>query len=281
MIPEDSRLRQSMKIIPIGANLHQQSIGEMGGREEGATGRATLEGPLKTEVHRSHAHVHCVPGDLCEAYSSRLTAWVPARFLYRLLGLDITIEVRESMAAPTASSDATSGFVWPSSQMLADFLEARMCAKDPAALAGRRVLELGGGTGALGMALSARGAEVTITDLAEQVPHIEANLVRNELLWGHEQRPARRPTVQAHAWGEDIEWLVSSRFDIVIGADLLYFGGWYVFVDVRVYARVSACLYAVARTVQTLYTQGYYEYGHSRSIDAVVSGRGLMLASTF
>ena len=229
MIPEDSRLRQSMKIIPIGANLHQQSIGEMGGREEGATGRATLEGPLKTEVHRSHAHVRCVPGDLCEAYSSRLTAWVPAHFLYRLLGLDITIAMRESMAAPTASSDATSGFVWPSSQMLADFLEARMCAKDPAALAGRRVLELGGGTGALGMALSARGAEVTITDLAEQVPHIEANLVRNELLWGHEQRPARRPTVQAHAWGEDIEWLVSSRFDIVIGADLLYFGGWYVF----------------------------------------------------
>ena len=77
------------------------------------------------------------------------------------------------------------------------------------------------------------------------------------------------------------QWLVSSRFDIVIGADLLYFGGWYVFVDVRVYARVSACLYAVARTVQTLYTQGYYEYGHSRSTDAVVSRRGLMLASTF
>ena len=255
----------------------------MGGREEGATGRAILEGPLKTEVHRSHAHVRCVPVDFGEACPVLVAVdgLGPLHTFPRLLGVDITIEVRESMAAPTASSDATSGFVWPSSQMLADFLEARMCAKDPAALAGRRVLELGGGTGALGMALSARGAEVTITDLAEQVPHIEANLVRNEHLWGHEQRPARRPTVQAHAWGEDVEWLVSSRFDIVIGADLLYFGGWYVCVDVRVYARVSACLYAVARTVQILYTQGYYECGHSRSIDAVVSRRGLMLASTF
>ncbi len=82
----------------------------------------------------------------------------------------------------------------------------------------------GGGTGVLGMALGGLGADVTITDLRDGLPHIERNLQHNAALWA--QTGARRPNVREHAWGSDMDWIRDQRFDYVVGADLLYFGGW-------------------------------------------------------
>ena len=76
----------------------------------------------------------------------------------------------------------------------------------------------------LGMALGGLGADVTITDLRDELPHIERNLQHNAALWA--QTGARRPTVREHAWGLDMDWIREQRFDYVVGADLLYFGGW-------------------------------------------------------
>jgi len=85
-------------------------------------------------------------------------------------------------------------------------------------------LSAGGGTGVLGIAMGGLGAKVTITDLRDEVQHIESNIERNNELWANSS--AHRPTVREHAWGLDLDWLRSHHFDYVVGADLLYFGGW-------------------------------------------------------
>ena len=87
-----------------------------------------------------------------------------------------------------------------------------------------RPLFTGSGTGVLGMALGALGANVIITDLRDELPHIERNLEHNAALWA--QQCAHRPAVREHAWGADMDWLCEQRFDYVVGSDLLYFGGW-------------------------------------------------------
>lgn len=145
----------------------------------------------------------------------------------------VDVTIREIRAGE--DSDGTAGFVWPASRLLAHFLQTVPANEESAAsicpalrcFQGKRVLELGGGTGVLGIALGAIGASVTITDVPEAVPHIQANIERNSVLWENPQ--ACRPVSRPHAWGEDTEWLSACAFDYVIGADLLYFGGWDLF----------------------------------------------------
>ena len=75
------------------------------------------------------------------------------------------------------------------------------------------------------MALGALGSRVVITDLGDEViTRIESNIERNAALWVEPQ--AHRPVVREHAWGQDMDWLAASCFDFIVGADLLYFGGW-------------------------------------------------------
>lgn len=56
------------------------------------------------------------------------------------------------------------------------------CLSDLPALQGARLLELGAGTGIAGIAAAACGAHVTLTDLADTVPLLCANIARNETL---------------------------------------------------------------------------------------------------
>jgi hypothetical protein len=151
------------------------------------------------------------------------------RGAHTILSINVEVEIRE--ITPDAETDGTAGFVWPASSLLANFFETTRAAEGGqrdvgAALAGRRVLELGAGTGVLGIALGALGAEVTITDVPEEVRHIESNIERNSVRWEHPR--ACRPVARSLKWGqaEHSEWLCNGAFDYVLGADLLYFGGW-------------------------------------------------------
>eukprot|EP00667_Euglena_gracilis_P018135 EG_transcript_19197 len=79
--------------------------------------------------------------------------------------------------------------------------------------ASKRVLELGAGTGAVGLALAKWGAEVVASDVAAMLPLLRRNIARNfdhsapvqatELVWGAAE-------------------VADAPFDVVVGADLLY-----------------------------------------------------------
>eukprot|EP00741_Cyanophora_paradoxa_P000903 tig00000448_g871.t1 len=80
---------------------------------------------------------------------------------------------------------------------------------------GKRVLELGAGTGLAGIAAVLCGAsEAVITDLEPVVPLIEENIALNGI-------PANRARALALPWGGPVEH-VGGPVDLVIAADVVY-----------------------------------------------------------
>ncbi len=75
-----------------------------------------------------------------------------------------------------------------------------------AELAGARVLEISAGTGLLAIAAAACGADVLVTDIAQQVPLIKANAAANERIVA---AGGGRVEVGIHAWG-DVDGAFSS-----------------------------------------------------------------------
>lgn len=78
---------------------------------------------------------------------------------------------------------------------------------------GKRVVELGAGTGLVGLVCAALGASVLLTDLAQGLPLLQRNLRRNggdvkakELRWGLEAAAAAMP----------------QGCDVVIGCEVIY-----------------------------------------------------------
>ncbi|KAK4026367.1 hypothetical protein OUZ56_015370 [Daphnia magna] len=84
----------------------------------------------------------------------------------------------------------------------------------------RRILELGSGTGFVGLVAAALGGDCLMTDLPEMVPLIKRNLFKNTpLLQG-------AGSAKAFEWGSDMSGLVSHTdkgFDIVLAADCIYY----------------------------------------------------------
>eukprot|EP00966_Prymnesium_polylepis_P190561 4416522-Prymnesium_polylepis.1 len=111
--------------------------------------------------------------------------------------------------AAACSGDWTAGAVWRGGEVLAHFLLA-----NAALVEGARVLELGGGTGLVGLAAVIAGAaEATITD---QHPDQAAENVRSN--------PTLSPRVRVLelSWSTPAAAAMRAETDIVIGADLVY-----------------------------------------------------------
>jgi hypothetical protein len=108
----------------------------------------------------------------------------------------------------------TGARVWDSSLLLAHIADRR----PPGWWVGRRVLELGCGCGAAGLAAAALGADVTLTDLVPNLAHRNAQA----LFGGRERAPA----VEQLAWGAGGAQLACVRgrgpFDVILAADVLY-----------------------------------------------------------
>ncbi|EGT56805.1 hypothetical protein CAEBREN_23679 [Caenorhabditis brenneri] len=79
---------------------------------------------------------------------------------------------------------------------------------------GKKVLELGSGTGVCGIALASLGAEVILTDLPERIPLIEKNVKVNQKLTGD------RIKIQVLDWTKDT---IPEGLDIVVAVDCVYY----------------------------------------------------------
>lgn len=120
--------------------------------------------------------------------------------------------------------------LWPAATALVSLFDLH-CSRLPAlgplsdavpALSRRlRVLELGSGTGLVGIATAAiLGASVTVTDLPQALPNLRHNAGANA---GAVARRGGAVRVAALRWGvaEDAA-AVGSHFDLVLGSDLVY-----------------------------------------------------------
>ncbi|XP_044299253.1 EEF1A lysine methyltransferase 3 isoform X2 [Varanus komodoensis] len=81
---------------------------------------------------------------------------------------------------------------------------------------GKKVIELGAGTGIVGILASLLGGEVTITDLPVALKQIEENVHRNLPM-----KCMARTRVCALSWGLDQKDF-PANFDFILGADIVY-----------------------------------------------------------
>ena len=113
-------------------------------------------------------------------------------------------EEKEFLLGASASKRPYGSALWPSAIALAHELAARE-------LGGKRILELGAGTGLPGIVAAALGARVVQTDRQKLALHLcEQNAVRNGV------------TTIEHRVADWTEWTDAEHYDLVIGSDILY-----------------------------------------------------------
>ncbi|KAI0260911.1 putative methyltransferase-domain-containing protein [Gloeopeniophorella convolvens] len=100
------------------------------------------------------------------------------------------------------------GIAWPAGEVLARYLARR-----GRALQGSRVLELGSGTGLVGLVAGRLGAHVCVTDQAPLVPIMERNIALNAL--------------QSNVTAAELDWAhpvpALDPPDLILAADCVYF----------------------------------------------------------
>ncbi|EIE25645.1 hypothetical protein COCSUDRAFT_64760 [Coccomyxa subellipsoidea C-169] len=102
--------------------------------------------------------------------------------------------------------------VWQSAFVLAEFLVSHAPMGDWRDV---RTVDLGTGTGVVGMVLALAGAEVTLTDL----PHV--TWLARENVAANCDSPLIRAQVVDYAWGDDVTALPACP-DLITGADIVY-----------------------------------------------------------
>ena len=125
------------------------------------------------------------------------------------------LHIRSSEPQFRRAHECTGDAVWAGSEGLLRW----MC--DPARKSvfdGRSVLELGSGTGHLGLSLAAAGASrVCLSDLAQQLPLLNSNIDLNADLCGKSDVHA-----EVLPWGTKPAGPVDRRYDLIVGSELTY-----------------------------------------------------------
>ena len=105
--------------------------------------------------------------------------------------------------------------LWPSGTSLAKYV-AYQAIIDP--LPERKILELGCGTGVVGLTLATLGDHVTLTDSESALwPLLRKSIDSNKI-------PGDRVHIHGLDWRDPSTFLLSEEFDLVVAADVLYAG---------------------------------------------------------
>ena len=111
------------------------------------------------------------------------------------------------------STSGVAGCVWRSSVVLSKFI-----AQHPTLVCGKSVIELGAGTGLLGISCHKLGARIVSTDHEDFLTSLEQNFDLNHI--------DSKMYCKALNWGADIKNFLSDNDltppDIVLGADIIY-----------------------------------------------------------
>ncbi|XP_055967520.1 protein N-lysine methyltransferase METTL21A isoform X1 [Sorex fumeus] len=102
--------------------------------------------------------------------------------------------------------------VWDAAVVLATYLET-----GAVELQGRSAVELGAGTGLVGIVAALLGAHVTITDRKVALEFLKSNVQANLPL------PIQaRAIVKELTWGQNLGSFPPGEFDLILGADIIY-----------------------------------------------------------
>ncbi|XP_031565488.1 protein-lysine methyltransferase METTL21D-like [Actinia tenebrosa] len=105
--------------------------------------------------------------------------------------------------------------VWDAAIVLEKYLETEGFL-NKRQMKGKRAIELGAGTGLVGLVASVLGADVVCTDLQDIIPLIELNIITNKhLVTGSLSAAVLK-------WGEDVSQLLPP-FDYIFIADCIYY----------------------------------------------------------
>ncbi|XP_059926532.1 protein-lysine methyltransferase METTL21C-like isoform X3 [Gadus macrocephalus] len=149
-----------------------------------------------------------------EVRQERKPAWAPnylcrnGRDVYHYAGNDIVIY---------ESIGSYGSVMWPAALALCSYLDSNRLETE---LLGKRVLELGAGTGLVAIVASLLGAAVTATDLPDILGNLTANVMRNT-----RGRCRFTPEFTALSWGNELEYLFPrslQNYDYVLAADVVY-----------------------------------------------------------
>ena len=138
-----------------------------------------------------------------------------------LRGDNNQVVVFQNLESPSSDEEGTARWVWPGATATATWL----CKRGEDWIAGKNIVELGSGTGLLGLVASKLGASsVTLTDLPSELPLLETNAAKNVL----KDASPLRVTVEPLTWGDTnaIDKLLgvntNNPIDVVLCCDLLY-----------------------------------------------------------
>ncbi|XP_030054161.1 EEF1A lysine methyltransferase 3 [Microcaecilia unicolor] len=141
------------------------------------------------------------PRDEAELFSDAYTEESRYCFCGRQLQIRQQYGARLGVAAP----------VWEAALNLCGYFEAQKMN-----FIGKKVIELGAGTGIVGILAVLLGGNVTITDLPQALKQIQENVWSNVPC----QHPAQ-PQVCALTWGQDQDNFPTD-YDFILGADIVY-----------------------------------------------------------
>ncbi|XP_061911227.1 EEF1A lysine methyltransferase 3-like isoform X1 [Entelurus aequoreus] len=146
-------------------------------------------------------------GDAFPADTCLFADTFPEDTVYKLMGQELTITqhfgANLGVAAP----------VWEAALHLCHYFEEHRME-----WCGKRVIELGAGTGVVGIVAARLGADVTLTDLPATVPQLQDNIWANMPSSGW---PSSPPAALPLRWGQDHRKFPSD-WDLVLGADIVY-----------------------------------------------------------
>ena len=130
----------------------------------------------------------------------------------------IELSDRRVLSIRQLSNGETKGFgtgtsVWPAAHVLSKYLERRY---GPGGLNGKRVCDIGSGTGCTGFVAAALDAEVTLTDQRQLIDFMIAN--KKRICSEVHSIPEERIKVSVYDWGGSIDHL-RPPFDVILVSD--------------------------------------------------------------
>ncbi|KAI8782624.1 protein N-lysine methyltransferase METTL21A [Biomphalaria glabrata] len=102
--------------------------------------------------------------------------------------------------------------VWDSAVVLGEYLQDHRHL-----IQGKKVLELGAGTGLAGMVAAALGADVIVTERESAMPHLTSTVLANS-----PNRKHWKIKASVLDWTQPIHYKTYSDVDVVLGADIIY-----------------------------------------------------------